>query len=42
MDIHMGKIGAEADIQTTGAAHRVFLSHAGIDSEAAFQLARRL
>jgi len=38
----MGRVGAEADIQTSGAAHRVFLSHAGIDSEAASQLARRL
>ena len=38
----MGRVRAEADIQTSGAAHRVFLSYAGIDSEAAFQLARRL
>ena len=41
MDIDVAKVGGDAAAKTFG-AHRVFLSDAGIDSEAAFQLARRL
>ena len=42
MDLDIGGAGAEAATKTSGAIHRLFLSHAGIDSEAALRLARRL